>query len=65
MNYIVSDESKFICLKNTEKSGSSLCKEKQLCEAVTGDLTDSDCNKNTHICVKNTNKGTPCIEKEK
>ena len=64
MNYIVSDESKFICLKNTEKSGSSLCKENQLCEAVTGDLTDSDCNKypvtrdnkNTHICVKNTNK---------
>ena len=72
MNYIVSDESKFICLKNTEKSGSSLCKENQLCETVTGDLTDSDCNKypvtrdnkNTHICVKNTKKGTPCIEKE-
>ena len=72
MNYIVSNSTKFICLKNPEKEG-SICKEAKLCEAITEEdgkeLSDSDCNnypvskenKTTHICIKD-QKHKKCIE---
>ena len=45
MNYLVTNDTKFICLKTDETSGPS-CKEYQLCETIKGEsLTDSDCKK--------------------
>ena len=68
MNYIVSDNTKFICLKNDE--GNSSCKEVELCDTIIGEnLTDSDCLKypvskdhqSTHTCIKDPYKNK-CME---
>ena len=68
MNYIVSDDTKFICLKNDE--GNSSCKEVELCDTIIGkNLTDSDCLKypvskdhqSTHKCIKDPYKNK-CME---
>ena len=68
MNYIVSDNTKFICLKNDE--GNSSCKEVELCDTIIGEnLTDSDCleypvskdHQSTHTCIKDPYKNK-CME---
>ena len=68
MNYIVTDNTKFICLKNDE--GNSSCKEVELCDTIIGEnLTDSDCLKypvskdhqSTHTCIKDPYKNK-CME---
>ena len=70
MNYLVSNDTKFICLKNNEESDSS-CKEFKLCNTIIGEeLSDSECNKypvskanqNTHMCIKDPNNNK-CTEK--
>ena len=68
MNYVVTNDTKYICLKNDD--GNSSCKEVELCETIIGEnLTDSECikhpvskgNQKTHTCVKDPYKNK-CME---